>query len=203
MDKTILWTSGPFRPFVAVMAFFLGPDKLRSSHVARAPPVPRDPGSVECLGLLVSATVCRLEAVGPEGADAPLIIGGGYLHKSPLRPQIARNRPKPQIFLKTRRCPENPQDSHWIHAKRHAEPHWLPLSSPELSRNFSKPNFARIPPNPLKFPGNEGRRGIHTVRLSVVKFKRGQWEERAKDLVETESSCRPRKEKSWIWLKRD
>ena len=56
------------------------------------------------------------------------------------------NRPKPpQIFLKIRRCPENPRNSHWIHTKRHTKPHWIPLNFPEFSRNF--PNFPQIRPN--------------------------------------------------------
>ena len=37
-----------------------------------------------------------------------------------------------------------------------------PLNSSEFSRNFLNfPNFAQVPPNPLKLPGNQGRRGIH------------------------------------------
>ena len=36
----------------------------------------------------------------------------GYLCKSLLRPQVTRNRPKLQILLKTRRCPEIPRNSH-------------------------------------------------------------------------------------------
>ena len=33
-----------------------------------------------------------------------------YMRNSLLRPQIARNHPKTQIFLKTRRCHEIPQE---------------------------------------------------------------------------------------------
>ena len=73
----------------------------------------------------------------------------GYLRKSLLTPQIARNHPKLQIFLKTRRWPEMHQEF--------PKPHWIPLSSTEFSRNFSNfPDVAQIPPNPLKFPEIRG-----------------------------------------------
>ena len=50
------------------------------------------------------------------------------------------------------KCPEIPRNSHWIHTKSHAKPHWLPLNFPEFSRNV--PNFSeivQIPPNPWNF----------------------------------------------------
>ena len=92
-----------------------------------------------------------------------LLVPSGYLRKSLLTPQITRNHPKPQISRESGVAPKSPSNSHWIHTKRHTKPHWIPLNSPEFSRNFLK--FPRIRPNStefLKFPGNQGRRGIHT-----------------------------------------
>ena len=76
--------------------------------------------------------------------------GGGYLRKSLLTPQIARNHPKPQIFPKSNVALNSPRNSHWIHTKRHTKPHWIPLNSPEFFSEISRispnsPKFCRIP----------------------------------------------------------
>ena len=82
----------------------------------------------------------------------------GYLRKSLGGPKSPETTPKAPKF------PENP-----------AMPRNAPkiptefilsavLNSPEFSQNFSDfPKLAQIPPNPLKFPGNQGRRGIHAI----------------------------------------
>ena len=60
--------------------------------------------------------------------------------------------PNPKFSRKSGVAPKSPRNSHWIHTKRHTKPHWIPLSSPEFSRNFTNfPEFAQIPPNPWNF----------------------------------------------------
>ena len=68
-------------------------------------------------------------------------------------------------------APKSPRNSHWIHTKRHTKPHWIPLNSPEFSRNFPNfPKFAQIPLNPWNLRGNQGRRGIHAISHITVFF---------------------------------
>ena len=81
------------------------------------------------------------------------VVCYGYLRKSLLTPQIARNHPKRKFSRKSGVAQKSPRNSYWIHTKRHTKPHWIPLSSPEFS---------------LKFRGNQGRRGIHAISQFVI-----------------------------------
>ena len=67
-------------------------------------------------------------------------------------PKSPETTPNPKFSRKSGVAPKSPRNSHWTHAKRHAKPHWIPLNSPEFSRNSPNfPKFAQIPPNPWNF----------------------------------------------------
>ena len=74
----------------------------------------------------------------------------GYLRKSLLTPQITRNHPKPQIFLKNPALPRNPPGipTEFILSalQNPTEFHWVPLNLSEISQiSTTSPKFHRIP----------------------------------------------------------
>ena len=67
-------------------------------------------------------------------------------------PKSPETTPNPKFSRKSGVAPKSPRNSHSIHTKRHTRPHWIPLNSPEFSRNFLNfPEFAQIPRNPWNF----------------------------------------------------
>ena len=83
-------------------------------------------------------------------------------------PKSPETTPNPKFCWKSSVAPKSPRNSHWIHTKRHTKPHWIPLSSPEFSRNFPNfPEIAQIPPNPRNF--REIRGGEEFTQSAILR----------------------------------
>ena len=100
---------------------------------------------------------CFVFFQGPGHAGFPVVTCTKAL-RGPKLPEII---PTPAFPRKPSVAPKFPRNSHWIHIKRHAKPHWIPLSSPEIS-----PIFPKVTQNSTESPeiaGNQWGRGSRAI----------------------------------------
>ena len=88
-------------------------------------------------------------------------------------PKSLETTPNPKFFWKSGVAPKSSRNSHWIHTKRHAEFHWIPLNFPEIFLNFLE--FAQTPPYPWNFRKIRGGEEFTESAKKDLRRKNSPW----------------------------